>query len=318
MSAKETTREAWLAERRTGIGGSDAAAVLGISPWATAVTVWLDKTGRAAPKEETEAMRIGTELEDYVARSYERETGRKVQRFRRTIHKGCLLGNLDRLVVPDGGKVASHQGEIRTDTLLECKTSSREWDGEVPAYYQTQVMHYMGLDERLEHADVACLFLGRKHFETFRVERDEAVIRTMRERLTAWWRKHVEGDEMPPPMNEADCKLLWARSNPGKSVAATAEVAARVGELRALVEDERRAKEAVAAARGAVCAFLGDAEVLADPATGRPLATWKSAKDAVSVDWEGLARSLGATPEQIAAHTSAKPGSRRFVLKRND
>ena len=314
-STREMTREDWLAERRTGIGGSDAAAVLGISPWATPVTVWLDKTGRAAPKPETEAMRIGTELEAFVARRYEQESGRTVQRFNRMIHDGCLVGNFDRLVVPAGGKVASHMGEVRTDTLLECKTSGREWEDGVPLHYQVQVQHYMGLVPCLAHADVACLFLGRKHFETFRVERDEAVIRTMRERLAAWWAEFVVGDKMPPPMNEADCRLLWARSNPGKTVEATAEVAARLEAYRTFKDEERRAKEEALAAMSDVCAALGDAEALVDPQTGRPLATWKSAKDSAVVDWEGLARSLGATDAQIRDFTATKPGSRRFVAK---
>ena len=320
MTAEERTN--WLKERRTGIGGSEAAAVLGVSPWATPVTVWLDKTGRAAPKEETEAMRIGMELEDFVARRYCAETGRTVRRFNKMVHVGCLLGNFDRLVVPEGEKVASHMDEVRTDTLLECKTSSREWDGEVPIYYQTQVQHYMGLEPKLAHADVACLFLGKKHFEVFRVERDDEVIGVMQERLKCWWDRYVVADKMPPPVNEEDCKLLWARSNPGKTVAATAEIAEKLDEYRRLKEDEKSAKEAAAKLQGDICAFLGDAEVVSG-ADGKPLVTWKSAKDTSRTDWERLCRWLYAQnhastelpAEYIAKFTETKPGSRRFLVK---
>ena len=308
------TREEWLAERRTGIGGSDAAAVLGISPWSTPVDVWLDKTGRSAPKEETEAMRIGTELEDFVARRYEQETGRTVQRYNRMLHRGCLLGNFDRLVVPEGGKVASHMGEIRTDTLLECKTASRDWDGEVPLYYQTQVMHYMGLAPEIEHADVAVLFLVHKRFETYRVERDDEAIKVMQERLSAWWDEYVLGDKMPPPTNEEDCRKLWSRSNPGKTAQASDEVADAVKRYLDAQASEKAAKEIAASLRGDICAAMGDAEILVD-AAGRPLVTWKSAKDSAKTDWEGLARRLGATPEQIAEATQTTPGARRFVIK---
>lgn len=308
------TREEWLAERKSGIGGSDAAAILGISPWATPVNVWLDKTGRAAPREETEAMRIGTELEDFVARRYSQETGREVRRFNRMVHRGCLLGNFDRLVVPEGEKVASHMDEVRTDTLLECKTSSREWDGEVPLYYQTQVQHYMGLEPKLVHADVAVLFLGRKHFEVMRVERDDEVIHAMQERLTAWWDEYVVGDKMPPPMNEADCKLLWARSNPGKTVETTEEIAEKLRKYADAKETERAVKDIAAALQSDICAFMGDAEVLVG-LDGKPLLTWKSAKDSMKTDWEAIAKELGATPELIASHTEAKPGARRFTPK---
>lgn len=308
-------RNAWLAERKQGIGGSDAAAVLGISPWATPVTVWLDKTGRAPAKEETEAMRIGTELEQFVAERYCEATGRKVQRFNRMMHVGCLLGNFDRLVIPEDGKVASHMGEVRTDTLLECKTSSREWDDGVPLYYQTQVQHYMGLEPKLAHADVACLFLGRKHFEVFRVERDDAVIKTMQERITAWWNEYIVGDKMPPPTNEQDCKHLWARSNPGKTIVTTREIAERLNDFNNQKAMEKLAKENAAKAMSDICAFMGDAEILTAP-DGKPLLTWKSAKDSAKTDWEALARALGATEAQIHDYTTMTAGSRRFTPKK--
>lgn len=308
-------REKWLAERRTGIGGSDAGAILGVSPWETPVTVWLDKTGRSAPKPETEAMRIGTELEDFVARRYEQETGRTVQRFNRMLHDGCLLGNYDRLVVPDGAKVASHMGEVRTDTLLECKTSSAfGWDDGVPPQYIAQVMHYMGLSPSLQHTDVACLFLNIKQFKVFRVERDDEVIAAMRDKLTDWWKRYVVADTPPPPVNEDDCRLLWARSNPGKTVTASEDIAKKLDEYRSV---EARIKELEAEsqkAKDAICAFMEDAEVLVGP-DGKPILTYKSSKDSTKVDWEKLARSLGATDEQIVANSVTKPGSRRFTPK---
>ncbi len=315
-------RNNWLAERKTGIGGSEAAAVLGVSPWATPVTVWLDKTGRSGPREETEAMRIGTELEDFVARRYCTETGRTVRRFNKMVHVGCLLGNFDRLVVPEGEKVASHMDEIRTDTLLECKTSSREWDGEVPLYYQTQVQHYMGLCPALLHADVACLFLGRKHFEVFRVERDDEVIHVMQERLTDWWNRYVVTGTMPPPTNEEDCKLLWARSNPGKKVEATDEVLEKMRRYAEYKAEEAGAKGAAAKLQSDICAFMGDGEILTGP-DGKPLVTWKSAKDSSKTDWEKLARWMYAQnhastelpAEYVARFTELKPGSRRFLVK---
>lgn len=314
LGTTDANRQEWLAERRSGIGGSEAAAVLGISPWATPVTVWLDKTGRSAPKPSTLRMAFGSINEEDVAMMYEIQTGRKVQRYNRMIHRGCLLGNFDRLVVREGEKVASHMGTIRTDTLLECKCSDRSWDDGVPLYYQTQVQHYMGLSETLAHADVACYFRMKNTFEVFRVERDEDVIGTMRERLTAWWNEYVVGDKMPPPTNEADCKLLWARSNPGKTVTASDEVAAKLADYRRFKADEKTAKEAVGRLQSDIEAYLGDAEILVDT-VGKPLVTWKSAKDSRKTDWESLARALGATDAQIADYTTSTPGPRRFVAK---
>lgn len=308
------TREEWLAERRTGIGGSDAAAVMGLSPWRTPVSVWLDKTGRAAPQPETEAMRIGTELEDYVARSYMRETGRKVTRFNHMIHDGCFLGNFDRLVVPEGQKIASHHLEVRTDTLLECKTASREWEDGVPLHYAVQVQWYLGLVPCLRFGDVAVLNLNHKHFEIFRLERDQEVIDHIRAYISEWWDKHIVHGEVPKPENEADCKLLWSRSNKGKTVESSMEIRATLNEYAKVKAQMDALKETSDTLRNAIMAYMGDGEVLLSP-EGKPLVTWKSAKDSTKTDWEALALSLKPTEEQIAAHTETKPGSRRFLVK---
>lgn len=312
MTPKE--RQEWLAERRKGIGGSDVAAILGVSPWATPLNVWLDKTGRAGEKPETEAMRIGTELEDFVARRYTQETGRTVQRFRRMLHKGCLLGNLDRLVVMDGQKVASHQGEIRTDTLLECKTASIDWNGEVPLQYLAQVLHYLGLDPMLRHADVAALNLVHKHFEVFRVERDDEAIAAMQAKLEDWWERYVVADVMPPPVNEDDCRLAWAVSKAGKSIVADDDILWKLDEYRAAKDEKDRLDERVKKLKGDICAFMKDAATLTD-AAGNALATWKNIKDSTDTDWESLAKSLNPTAEQIAAYTVTSSGSRVFRLK---
>lgn len=312
MTPKE--RQEWLAERRKGVGGSDVAAILGVSPWMTPLSVWLEKTGRAPDKPETEAMRIGTELEDFVARRYSQETGRTVQRFKKMLHKGCLLGNLDRLVVMDGQKVASHMGDIRTDTLLECKTTSADWNGEVPIYYICQVQHYMGLDPMLKHADLAALNLIYKRFDIFRVERDDEAIEAMQGKVTEWWERFVLRDEMPPAANEEDCRIAWAISKAGKSIVATDEIRTTLQEYREAQTAEKSANMLVEKLKGDICAFMKDAETLTDGA-GNTLATWKNNRDSVKTDWEGLARSLNASAEQIAAYTVRTPGARPFKPK---
>ena len=40
------SREEWLQERKKGIGGSDAAVVIGKSKWKNNVQLWEEKTGR--------------------------------------------------------------------------------------------------------------------------------------------------------------------------------------------------------------------------------------------------------------------------------
>ena len=70
----------WLKYRRKGIGGSDAAAVLGISPFMTARDLYYDKLGISAQSDEENwvAKEIGHLLEPLVASIFERRTGLKV------------------------------------------------------------------------------------------------------------------------------------------------------------------------------------------------------------------------------------------------
>lgn len=81
VSTAGMSREDWLEQRRHTIGGSDAAGIIGLSKWSSPVSVWADKTGRLPDKPDTEAMRLGRDLESYVARRWMEATGKKVRRL---------------------------------------------------------------------------------------------------------------------------------------------------------------------------------------------------------------------------------------------
>jgi len=308
------TKEAWLAKRGRGIGGSEAAAVLGLSPWATPVTIWLRKMGKAPEQPENLAMRIGTELEATVAKLYTEETGREVRNHNSWLVDGCLLGNIDRLVVPAGKHSAAHKGVITTDRLLECKTSSVEWHDGVPLYYQVQVQHYMGLAPTIQTADVACLFLTRKHFEVFHVERDDEVIADIQARLREWWERHIVKGEIPKPTNEADVRILWSRSNPNKRITANDELARKIANYKRLQEAIKKREEVLSLRRDEIVTAMCDAEEIIG-ADGKPLVSWKTGKPSKKTDWKSLAISLKPTDEQVAEFSREVDGLRRFIVK---
>lgn len=89
VKTQELSRDDWLAVRRTGIGGSDAAAAIGLNPYMSALELWLDKTGRADglprpdPDDTTSPTYWGTLLEPIVAASYRKQTGNRVRRVKR-------------------------------------------------------------------------------------------------------------------------------------------------------------------------------------------------------------------------------------------
>lgn len=259
-------REQWLEGRRTGIGGSDAAAVLGVSEWRTPLDVYMDKTGVPKLIEDSEAMFWGRQLEDVVARVYAERSGFAVQRFNKQIINAefpCLIANIDRLVSVDG-KAPAHRGQIRTKRLLECKTANgfaaAEWGepgtDEAPAEYVIQCQHYMGLTDA-EVTDIAVL-IGGSDFRIYTVYRDDDLIAHMQTVLPQWWDEHIVNLTPPDITYDHRCTMdSLKRMYPGTN-----------GELiegddsvqrwhRVLIEASQQAKRYEAVADGARAHLLG-------------------------------------------------------------
>lgn len=191
----QLTHDEWLKARMSGIGGSDAAAIIGLNPWATPYAVWADKTGRIPPKEDNEIMRQGRDLEQYVADRWMEETGKKCRRRTKILSNPdypFALANVDRWV----------NGE---NAGLECKTTSimnlkKFKGGEFPETYYCQCVHYMAVTGAVRwYLGVLVLSQG---FHTFVIERDEDEIKALMDAERDFW-KYVESDT-PPPVDGLD------------------------------------------------------------------------------------------------------------------
>lgn len=193
-------REEWLELRRRGIGGSDAAAIMGMNPWKTPMDVWLEKTGEFDEEPENEKMYWGTVLEDVVAAEFTRRTGLKTRRRNAMLQSRkypFMIANVDRLVV---GQRAG----------LECKTTglyaADDWKLGIPEYYYPQVQHYMAVTG-YDTWYVAVL-IGGQEYRHYKVPRDDGFIKELIEAETEFWRRVVEKN--PPPLDgsEASTQLL--------------------------------------------------------------------------------------------------------------
>lgn len=326
-----TARDAFLAERQTGIGGSDLGAILGLSPYRTPLDVWLEKTGREPPQAANLAMRFGTMAEKFVAQEYEAATGRRVEGYTRMLRhaQAPLIGHVDRLVIPEGQGKASHKGIIRTDRLLECKTAhpmalhSADW-GEagtdlVPPAYLVQCALYLALTG-CEVADLAALF-GNQELRVYTIARDLELEASLIETATWWWQQHVVADVPPGPATPDECRRLWPAHRVGKHLIVDVLVAKDVEALAAAKEEIRQIERASAETETRVLAAFGDAEEISY--MGRKLATWKQNKDTTKTDWKAAFDDLAfySDPEVVAltrdSHTETKPGARVLRLAKN-
>ena len=206
----ELSREEWLEFRRQGIGGSDAASVLGISPFRTGVDLYYDKLGLPVENSEENwvAMEMGHLLEDLVARIFEKKTGLKVCPmpflFQHPDHP-WMLANVDRLVTLPDGRTA----------ILEIKTTNYnardkwEYDGKpiVPQYYEAQARHYMAVMD-LDKVYFCCLYGNNEDEVIIRsIDRDMAYEGELIALEENFWLNHVQA-KAPPPYIEDDGELI--------------------------------------------------------------------------------------------------------------
>lgn len=191
-------------DRTQFIGGSDIAAILGLSRWKTPLSVWAEKTGHIPPKEVTgEAVELGTYLEEYIARRFARETGKTVMRKTdRVSHPRYPIfrAQIDRLVVNE-------------DAVLECKSTgermAKAWaDDEIPPDYICQVMWQLACTGR-KTAYIAVL-IGNREFKYKQIDRDPIMIAEMLKRAQDFWDHFIVPRVMPMQVSAQDNETLLA------------------------------------------------------------------------------------------------------------
>ena len=199
------TREEWLSYRRLGIGGSDAAAVLGVSPFTTTRDLYYDKRGIVSAIEDDSnwvQLEVGHLLEDLVARIFAKKTGYRIYQQKKMFQHPAypfMLADLDYFIeLPDG-----------TTAILEIKTTNynakdKWWNGKeeiVPLNYALQGRHYMAV-MNIDHVFYCCLYGNNEDSVIIRhIERDMEYEAEMIALEEDFWVNHVLA-EVPPPYTE--------------------------------------------------------------------------------------------------------------------
>lgn len=187
----DAPREKWLEVRKTGIGGSDAASLLGYNPYddGTPFFVWLDKTDPEYQSESNSAMERGSRMEPIVREMFEEKTGIKTRR--QGMHQSRefpnLLASVDALAEDGGG--------------WEGKTASqwvtRNWDEDVcPDYYAAQGRHYLAVTGR-SHWHVSALDIESWKLWHWVLERDEEQIEYESTVKQEFWSTYIEPGVAP-------------------------------------------------------------------------------------------------------------------------
>lgn len=188
----DLSHEEWVALRRTGIGGSDAAAVMGASTHKTPLGVYMEKKG-ADMFEGNNVTRMGEVLEDMVADLFSEASGIKVRKCNFVLQSKAypfMQANLDRVLV---GRQAG----------LECKTTTSRnpckfAEGEIPREYYWQCQHYMVVTG-WEVWYLAVLLRDTGEFFWFELKREEEHVHALIRAEEIFWTEHVMADNPPQP-----------------------------------------------------------------------------------------------------------------------
>lgn len=307
-------RQAFLAQRAEGLGSSDSPAILGLSPWAGPLSVYLSKTGEV-PDEQSLPMWLGLVLQRSVGDLFAARTGKRIRaaniQYKHPVWD-FIRCHLDFTVI---GEQAD----------LECKTArstdgwGEEGSGDIPPVYWVQVQHQMAVRGRA-YTYVAVLF-GHYDFRWYLVERDEDFIRRLCAALVEFWEKHIV-PRVPPPLDGSDeaTKLLNRRypRDTEPALPATPEQAALVAQLVVARNAVMDAKALDKKLTQQVKDMIGTHAGLSGPGFD---IIWRKGKPSSKIKWREVAREIepfvpeGEYQAAIDHNTEEKEGTRPFRLK---
>ena len=272
-------------ERQRYIGGSDAAAIIGLSKWKTPYEVWLEKTGQAVEKPETLPMQVGKLMEKVVADLWSSQYQKKLKKSNKTIFSKdypFIGGNLDRLIM----------GE---KAFLEVKTAgerfSKEWDdNKIPLQYLIQCLHYLYITQ-YEYCYL-CVLIGNSELKSYQIfyKDYQKEIEQIIKNEVEFWQKYVI-PKIPPPVGANDNEVIFEQflpkiKEPEKELDLSNddEVQLLLENLESYKQDKKKMEEQIAELENKIKIKLGEYQ---RARTSRYLIEWKI-QERTSIDKEKL------------------------------
>ncbi len=252
------SRADWLLARRTGIGASESAALFGLHPYISALSLYESKIRDTEPEDDegNERMEDGKVIEPRIAARWEKATGlkcvsaaSKVYRHPQMPHMTCTP---DYFVLDDSGTVTNKPLELK---WLE----NFGKDSEIPEYIQVQQQHQiacLGPDE----SPLAILGSFRS-FHHFTTPRHDSFISLLMEKVDEFWRRVQE--RRPPDADGSDAtakalKALYPKDK-GTTIFLPADAAKWISDLEQAKADKKSAEGRESLAKALIVSAIGDA-----------------------------------------------------------
>ena len=239
-------------QRRTHLGSSDMAAILGVDPWRNAYDIWMEKTGKVNDLPENEAMYLGTTLEDGVLKFAEDQLGKLIRNCYRSAEGFPIASNIDAIVIKTNepveaktggllGPLAEHWGDPGTDELpdrviVQCHC------------------HMLCINKEVCHVPA---LLGGKGFVMYHVNLDLELMGIIQDKSLEFWEDFVEKDIPPPDVIPSFAMAKRMKRIPKKTVKIEKVLVVNWQNAK---ESAKLAKEIKESAEAELLAALGDAE----------------------------------------------------------
>lgn len=312
----------FLSARPRGIGGSDVAAILGLSPYKTPVQLWAEKVGKNnLPQRQGLELRFGQHLEPLVAQEYERATG-----LHTVAHAGpifhpvhdFMFASVDRLVINSSDEVAVANGVVKANRVLECKTASvfnrSEWGevgtDQIPAHYLLQCAWYLAVTG-CERADIAVI-IGNADFRVYTLLRAPRLEALLISHATRFWQENVLSGSPPAIKYAQDARILFPTEVPNQFLEADKSMLALVGAYEQEVKIASDAAERAEDIRAQIMAQIGTAEGVRH--NTKLVACWRTSKPAQRLNVQAL---RAAHPTIAQEFTTTSASVRRLVIRGN-
>lgn len=292
----------WHEWRAKGIGGTDAAAIVGLDKYRSPLAVFLEKTGQAAKFEGNEHTRRGQLLEGAVAEWFGQETGYNVETGEGLTceheENPVFRGTPDFVYLDENGRSG----------VLECKTTLKKMNGEPDPKWYTQLQWYLGITKQMS-GSIAWMESGFNFFYTTH-EKNDAFIAELQKTCYEFWVNHIVTGVAPEPRTLQDVELLFPKEVVGKSIEAVAYVADLVNEYKALNVDLKVLSDRKDELSEQIKLSFTDAEKLTYG--DEVIATYKAPKESELIDSKKLLVEL---PEIYSKYTKLRANSRVLRVK---
>ena len=202
------SHEAWLENRKNGIGGSEISAVIGCNPYMDNITLWKIKTGQIIPEDISDKpfVQYGTQAERHLRGLFRLDFPQyKVEYIENNSFKNerfpWALASVDGWLTDEEGRKGIL--EIKTTEILQ-SMQKEKWNNAVPQNYYCQCLFYMAVLEAdfcVLKAQLKTMFDGVPYLQTkhYFIERKEVqtdIDYLMSEGEKFW--KYVQSGKQPP------------------------------------------------------------------------------------------------------------------------